>query len=202
MLLKIFKIIIVIAIGYAVFLVTTEDGAYWTRFKLYRLLLTKPIEKIRDDYSNKNCREFSTEEETSGYFEAFITGYCKPQANNYTVRKEFLCAVALNCSCPNGTDKNSDCASNSLNWKACSDFNEVTTFYCNKTASLLEPKDGHVAADWDCFPQGTPLEIEGKNYQVTDKGGVIKGRRFDVWFDSCDAALKSTGIYKVKIPKL
>lgn len=201
MIAKILKILIVFAIGYAVFLVTTEDGAYWTKFKLYRQLLTKPIEQIRDEYSKKSCSDFSAKEEIDEEFEAFVTGYCKPKSTAYRERTDFLCAVALNCSCPNGKDDKSQCASETLNWKACKDFNEVTTNYCNKTASTLEPEAGHVAADWSCFPGGTPLEIEGKNYKVTDKGGVIKGRRIDIWFDDCDQALKATGIYKVRIPK-
>lgn len=200
MLKKIIKLLIIIALGYGVFLVTTEDGAYWTKFKLYRELLTKPIEQIRDDYSKQNCSEFSAEEEVSGYFEAFVTGYCRPQAENYKQRQEFLCAVALNCSCPKGEDKNQQCSSNSMNWQACSDFDNQTISYCNQTASTLEPKPGHVAADWDCFPKDTPLEIDSTTYRVTDKGGLIKGRRIDIWFEDCAEALKATGIYKVKIP--
>ena len=199
---RIIEIAIIICLGYAAFLVTTEDGAYWTRFKLYRLLLTKPIEQIRDDYSKKDCKQFSDQEQTSGYFEAFVTGYCKPQTNDYKVKKDFLCAVALNCSCPNGIDTQTECASNSLRWNACTNFDETKTAYCNKTASSVQPEAGHVAADWNCFPQGTPLDIEGTPYHVTDKGGVIKGRRFDIWFDNCTDALKSTGIYKVTIPKI
>lgn len=199
---KIIKILIVIIIGYAVFLVATEDGAYWTKFKLYRLLLTKPIEKIRDDYSLQNCKNFSAEEEINGYFEAFVTGYCKPKTADYTKRQDFLCAVALNCSCPNGTNPKEKCSSTSINWSSCNEFDDKKVSYCNKTASTLEPKAGHVAADWKCFPQNTPLDIDNKIYKVTDKGGLIKGRRIDIWFDNCTEALKATGIYKVKVPKL
>lgn len=202
MIIKILKILIVAAIGYGVFLITTEDGAYWTRFKLYRLLLTKPIEKIREDYSKKDCKTFSEKEQLDGYFEAFVTGYCKPKASNYKADKDFLCAVALNCSCPKGKNDKSECSSNSLNWKACNAFNDLTTSYCDQTASGLKPVAGHVAADWSCFPQNTSLDIEDKTYKVTDKGGVIKGRRIDIWFDDCDEALKATGIYKIKVPKL
>jgi 3D (Asp-Asp-Asp) domain-containing protein len=199
---KIIKIIVIICLGYGVFLVTTEDGAYWTKFKLYRLLLTKPLETIRDDYSRQSCKEFSAEEEAGGTFEAFVTGYCRPRAAHYKDRKEFLCAVGLNCSCPKGVATDQNCASNSIRWNACTDFNEATTAYCNQTASTLEPKQGHVAADWSCFPKGTALQIDNTNYHVTDKGGVIKGRRIDIWFDDCDEALKATGIYKIKIPKI
>jgi len=202
MILKIIKILLVIVLGYIVFLVATEDGAYWTRFKFYRLLLTKPIEKIRDDYSLQNCKEFSAQEIANNYFEAFVTGYCKPKTKEYTKRKDFLCAVALNCSCPNGVNEKEKCSSNSLSWSSCTEFDDNKISYCNKTASSLEPKTGHVAADWNCFPKETPLEIDNKIYKVTDKGGLIKGRRIDIWFDSCTEALKATGIYKIKIPKL
>lgn len=198
----ILKLLIVIAIGYGVFLVTTEDGAYWTKFKLYRLLITKQLEEIRSDYSNQSCRDFSAAEEANNYFEAFVTGYCRPKASEFASRKEFLCAVALNCSCPKGLDQSSSCSSNTLNWKQCADFDDTKTNYCNQTASTLEPSAGHVAADWNCFPKDTVLKIEGTPYRVTDKGGVIKGRRIDIWFDSCADALKATGIYKVTIPNL
>lgn len=198
---KIIKLLTIILIGYVVFLISTEDGAYWNKFKFYRLLLTKPIEKIREDYASKSCQEFSAEELANDYFEAFVTGYCKPQSKDYNQRQDFLCAVALNCSCPNGTNEKEKCSTKSLSWLGCQDFNESKTSYCNKTASLLEPKAGHIAADWECFPKNTKLEIDGKTYQVTDKGGVIKGRRIDIWFDDCSEALKATGIYKVKILK-
>ncbi|MCX6793188.1 MAG: 3D domain-containing protein [Candidatus Falkowbacteria bacterium] len=199
---KVIKILLIIILGYLVFLISTEDGAYWTKFKLYRLLLTKPIEKIREDYSLQSCKEFSAEEETKGYFEAFITGYCKPKVSEYKDRHDFLCAIALNCSCPNGTNEKEKCSSNSLSWSACTEFNDSKIAYCNKTASTIEPKTGHVAADWNCFPENTPLEIDNQTYKVTDKGGIIKGRRVDIWFDNCNDALKATGIYKIKIPKL
>lgn len=198
---KFIKIALIIILGYSIFLISTEDGAYWTKFKFYRLLLTKPIEKIRDDYSRQSCKQFSQKEIADNYFEAFITGYCRPQAKEYNNRKDFLCAVALNCSCPNGINQKEKCSSNSLTWFSCNDFNEEKNTYCDKTASSLEPETGHVAADWECFPKNTLLEIDKKNYKVTDKGGVIKGRRIDIWFNDCQEALKATGIYQVKIPK-
>ncbi len=199
---KIIKIVIAAALGYVVFLATTEDSGSWTRVKFYRQLLTKPIEQIRDEYANKSCKQFSVAEKNNAYFEAFVTGYCKPQASKYEERKQFLCSVALNCSCPTGKNNAEDCSSTSLSWKACNDFDETKTPYCHQTASTLEPKAGHVAADWSCFPKGTSLNIENETYKVTDRGGVIKGRRIDIWFDDCDDALKATGIYRVTIPKL
>ncbi len=200
MFIKITKIFLILIIGYGVFLIATEDSAYWTKFKFYRLLLTKSIEDIREDYALKSCQDFSEEERHSGYFEAFVTGYCKPDIKNYKTRQDFLCALALNCSCPNGISQLAKCSSNSLTWSACNDFDNTKIAYCDKTASSLEPEDGHIAADWSCFPLHTVLEIDNKTYYVTDKGGIIKGRRIDIWFNDCTEALKATGIYKVKIP--
>ncbi len=198
---KIIEIILLIIIAYGVFTLVAKDGSQWTRFKMYRLLLTKSLDEIRNDYAAKDCRAFSKEEKETGYFEAFVTGYCKPKAADFETRKQFLCSVALNCSCPNGKTQETDCSSSSLRWQGCADFNEATSDYCHQTASEIKPEAGHVAADWKCFAENSNVEIDGKKYTVTDKGGIIKGRRFDVWFENCSEAEKATGIYKVKIPK-
>ncbi len=194
------KILLLGFLAFAVYHLVAPDGAYWSRFKLYRLLLTKPLDEIRNDYASKNCSVFSKIEKEDGYFEAFITGYCKPKVIDFKERHDFLCSVALNCSCPNGKDKEKDCSSSSISWQGCKDFDEKKTAYCHQTASTIEPQAGHLAADWNCFAEKSKIEIDGKNYTVTDKGGIIKGRRFDIWFDDCSEATKATGIYKVKIP--
>lgn len=192
---------LLIILAIVIFNFATKDGAYWTRFKLYRLLLTSQLDEIRADYSKQDCRRFSDAEKQQGYFEAFVTGYCKPKAADFPTRNEFLCAVALNCSCPAGKQPEASCASSSLSWQGCSEFNEATIDYCHQTASEIRPETGHVAADWSCFPSESAVTIDDKDYLVADKGGIIKGRRFDIWFDDCAEALKATGIYKVKIPK-
>ncbi len=194
------KILLAALLAFAVFQLSVPEGAYWTRFKLYRLLLTKPLEEIRSDYADRSCSQFSASEKEAGYYEAFVTGYCKPKPAEFENRQAFLCSVALNCSCPNGKTTEANCSSSSLKWQGCRDFDEKTLPYCHQTASTLEPAAGHLAADWKCFPKGSLVEIDGKEYTVTDKGGLIKGRRFDIWFDDCDGATNATGIYKVKLP--
>lgn len=194
------KIIALLILALAVFQLTARDGAYWTRFKLYRLLLTKPLDEIRADYAARSCSDFSAEEKLAGSFEAFVTGYCKPKPAEFADRQAFLCSVALNCSCPKGKVTEANCSSSSLKWQGCRDFDEKTLPYCHQTASTVEPEPGHVAADWKCFPKNSLVDIDGKSYTVTDKGGLIKGRRFDLWFEDCEQVTKTTGIYKVKLP--
>lgn len=194
------KITALVLLAFAVFQLFVPDGIYWTRFKLYRLLLTKPLDEIRADYAAHSCSDYTTEEKQAGSFEAFVTGYCKPKPAEFSDRQAFLCSVALNCSCPNGKTATADCSSSSLKWQGCRDFDDTKLPYCHQTASTLEPQAGHLAADWGCFPKNSRIEIDGKAYTVTDKGGLIKGRRFDIWFDDCEQATKTTGIYKVKLP--
>lgn len=198
---KILKIFFIIIIAFLIFHLVTQEGIYSSRFKMYRLLLTKPLDEIRNDYTKKSCQVFSDQEKNDGYFEAFVTGYCKPQAKDWQERKNFLCSVALNCSCPNGKETDKNCSSSSLSWQGCKEFDETTIDYCHQTASTLKPEAGHIAADWSCFSKNSEIEIDHQKYNVTDKGGIIKGRRFDIWFNDCSEAEKSTGIYKVKIPE-
>jgi 3D (Asp-Asp-Asp) domain-containing protein len=47
-----------------------------------------------------------------------------------------------------------------------------------------------VAADTDILPFGTVLLIDGREYTVQDRGGDIKGKRIDVYFDSHEDALE------------
>ncbi len=196
---KIFKIIIIAIIAFALFHLLTADGFYANRLKLYRLLLTKSLEEIRSDYTQRSCTNFTDQEKHDGYFEAFVTGYCKPQANDFISREDFLCSTALNCSCPNGKIEERNCHSSSLSWQGCKEFDDSKTDYCHQTASTVKPETGHIAADWNCFKKNSVVEIDGKPYTITDKGALITGRRFDIWFDDCTKAEKATGIYKVKI---
>lgn len=198
---KFLKIAILLIFAFAFFHLATEDGAFSTRTKIYRLLLTKNLEEIRDDYTKKSCNQFSEEEKSRGYFEAFVTGYCQPKLEDFTKRSDFLCAVALNCSCPNGREALKNCSFRSLSWAGCLDFDETSVDYCHQTASTVEPEAGHIAADWNCFAPNSTITLNDNDYLVTDKGGIIKGRRFDIWFDDCSQASKANGIYQVKIPK-
>ena len=47
-----------------------------------------------------------------------------------------------------------------------------------------------IAADPDIFPYGTVLLIDGEEYVVEDCGGMIKGKRLDIYFDSHEDAVE------------
>ncbi len=177
------------------------SGWQGPKIKLFAKLLTKSIENVREDYAKKSCTEFNKQELKQGYFDALVTGYCKPSPENFTNRADFLCAVGLNCSCPNGRDETAGCAlEGSLTWSPCKEFDNKTIPYCHQTATGAEPKPGDVAADWNCFAKNSTININNQNYHVTDKGSAITGRRADIWFANCQDAFKVMGIYKVAIP--
>jgi 3D (Asp-Asp-Asp) domain-containing protein len=171
------------------------------KIKLFGKLLTKSLENVREDYAKKSCSDFSEAEIKQGYFEALVTGYCKPNPRNFKNRDDFLCAVGLNCSCPNGRNETAGCAlGGSLAWSPCHDFDDQTIPYCHQTATGAEPKPGDVAVDWSCFAKGSIVNINERDYRVTDKGAAITGRRADIWFADCQDAFKVIGIYKIRIP--
>lgn len=59
------------------------------------------------------------------------------------------------------------------------------------TASGKLAKAGRtIAADTSILPFGTEIYIEGHKYVVEDRGGAIKGKRIDIYFDSHDEALE------------
>lgn len=48
-----------------------------------------------------------------------------------------------------------------------------------------------IAADWKVLPKGTKVEIKGIGTRtVQDRGGAIKGKRIDIYFDNHEAALE------------
>lgn len=57
---------------------------------------------------------------------------------------------------------------------------------------------GGVAADWNLFPPGTKIEIQGfiGTFQVEDTGRVIKGTRLDIWMPTHEEA-KEFGCQKL-----
>lgn len=68
--------------------------------------------------------------------------------------------------------------------KCCSKYDKMT-------ASGVKAVEGiTIAADTNKLPFGTNVEIDGHVYTVQDKGGVIKGNRIDIYFDSHERALK------------
>lgn len=167
------------------------------RIKLAQKLLTKSLSEVQEEFASMDCKKFTDKEKAQG-FEALVTAYCRPEPSEFDNREDFLCAVGLNCSCPNGRVASKDCHSSSLSWSSCVDFNDKEASYCHKTASQVAPEKGQVAADWSCFPKGTNIKIGENKYTVTDKGSAIKGRRFDIWIASCRDTIKKTGIYQVK----
>ena len=60
------------------------------------------------------------------------------------------------------------------------------------TASGAIAQEGvTIAADWDIYPPGTVLYIEGLGeYTVQDRGGAIKGQKIDVYFEDHNDALQ------------
>jgi 3D (Asp-Asp-Asp) domain-containing protein len=192
--------LIIIIISLPLFLLSRGQN---NKLKLFSQLIFNSLDKVKQNYTNSSCNQFSDKEKKQGYFEALVTGYCKPKASDFKNRSDFLCAVGLNCSCPNGRDESSGCAlGQSFVWSPCQEFDDKKTDYCHQTASQSKPQTGTVAADWTCFSQNSTINIDGKDYLVTDKGSAIKGRRIDIWFDNCQDAFKVMGIYKIAIPKL
>jgi 3D (Asp-Asp-Asp) domain-containing protein len=89
----------------------------------------------------------------------------------------------------------------------------ATTFianaYCQsgRTQSGLRTKPGMIAADPHVLPLGSQVRIEGGKgvqsgvYTVTDTGGIVKGRRLDIYMPNCRAA-KAFGARRVRVATL
>ena len=58
------------------------------------------------------------------------------------------------------------------------------------TASGVYAKANHTIAAPKNIPFGTVLVIDGVEYTVEDRGGAIKGKRLDIYFDTHKEALK------------
>jgi len=127
----------------------------------------------------------------------FITSYCKPLRSEFSSDGAFLCAVALNCWCPNNNkrDTSKTCSGSVEPWNPCLSFEGD---YCDKTKSGSTPTVGTIAADISCFPFGSIIAINGKDYTVKDTGGAIKGKRIDIWSEGCKN-LPMTGVANVTI---
>lgn len=66
----------------------------------------------------------------------------------------------------------------------------IGTGYVQKTSSGTIAQAGRtVAVDPSVIPYGTVLIINGREYVAEDSGGVIKGNRLDIYFDSHESAL-------------
>lgn len=65
------------------------------------------------------------------------------------------------------------------------------------TANMSVAKEGvTIAADISILPYGTKVIIDGHEYIVQDKGGVINGNRIDIYFESHQDALNFGVQYK------
>lgn len=65
------------------------------------------------------------------------------------------------------------------------------------TASGMVAQQGvTVAADTSVLPFGTVIMIDGHEYMVQDRGGVIKENRIDIYFESHEEALQFGVQYK------
>lgn len=59
------------------------------------------------------------------------------------------------------------------------------------TASGTKATQGRtIAADTSILPFGTAVYINGQKYIVEDKGGAVKGKRIDIFFNSHQEAIK------------
>lgn len=81
-------------------------------------------------------------------------------------------------------------------------LNVVSTAYThtgNRTATGIYPHEGVVAVDPRIIPLGTKLYVENYGYAVAaDTGGVIKGNKIDVFFNTYNQAI-SWGRRSVKV---
>lgn len=149
------------------------------------------LEEIIKQYEAGGC---PGQDEMKSGFKSLVTGYCKPTRSEFSSDHAFLCQVGLNCTCPSGSTGANDCGSGGKTWSSCKSFDANNTSYCNQTASGAAPQEGQIAAD-PCFGFGSKVCIGGKTYTVTDRGGWIKGKHFDVFSSTCAGANSVTGYY-------
>ncbi|MBI5072117.1 hypothetical protein HZB93_04510 [Candidatus Falkowbacteria bacterium] len=174
--------------------------------------------------------------ESGEEFDAFFTSYYVPSpygnpsgytgiASNESTgaslndsMKDFFCAVAMECSCPNSEKDNSyKCYARSgvfakggarNGWYPCKEFSRDTN-YCGTTDTLPDGQLRHrpgetVAADCNCTSHRSgecKIEVTLRNgskktLQITDTGSGIRGRRFD-YFTTLDGE-RLSGVFKVK----
>jgi 3D (Asp-Asp-Asp) domain-containing protein len=76
---------------------------------------------------------------------------------------------------------------------------ECSEGYGNKTATGTIATEGRtIAVDPKVIPYGTKVIINGNTYIAEDCGGLIKGNRIDVYFDSHDK-VDNFGVQNVEI---
>jgi len=81
----------------------------------------------------------------------------------------------------------------------------VASAYClqGKMSNGQRVSSFSAAVDPRYIPLGSTLEIIGLGtYKASDTGGAIKGKRLDLWFSSCKAAMKfGKRVVRVKITR-
>ncbi|HEU0051479.1 MAG TPA: 3D domain-containing protein [Patescibacteria group bacterium] len=122
----------------------------------------------------------------------------------------FFCAVGMECSCPLGYESNLRCYADSgayaptgINhgWAPCKPFDQKTA-YCDETNPQKYIPNQTVAADNNCFDlnAGCQIEVDGTyTLTITDTGGAIQGRRFDLYTKAGEEPLFPTGLHSVRV---
>ncbi len=136
-----------------------------------------------ETYKNATC---ATDQELTNGIEFYATGYYKPAWEN---TEKFFCDIGMQCSCPNGDDRDTTKNCDFLYGKTYPGYKPCKYFasnvpYCNAMSSGGEPQIGDIAGPSNCqtnLPPGTKVCFKGKTYTIKDTGGGIKGRRIDIW---------------------
>lgn len=157
-------------------------------------------------YKNADC---ATDEQLKNGVEFYATGYYKAP---WGTSHHDLCMIAMQCSCPDGKNKdgsprgrnmNDNCDDlfpNNKSYRPCNKFDQDTP-YCIKTASGKAPAIGTIAGPANCSnlpykPGTTQVCFKGKTYTITDTGAAdtMIGRRIDIWSSSLQEAMANTGV--------
>lgn len=150
-----------------------------------------------ETFKNANC---ASDAELAVGVDFYATGYYKPVYSNDA---DFFCVIAMQCSCPGGSDTSKTCdiyRKTYPNYHPCKAFSSATP-YCNMTSTGSIPQMGDIAGP-KCanLPKGTLVCFKGKTYRITDSGGGIKGKRIDIWSGSdLKQAYANTGTGKLTI---
>lgn len=163
-------------------------------FELRTGFLNQTEQTLENQYRTAKCPT-STELEAGVGF--FTTGYYKPGYGEEGYGQDFLCNVAMQCSCPNGTTGKKSCSNSAGSWAPCVEFSESTP-YCNATSSGAEPVALKTAATSSCLPLGTVFKVFGSTvpgadetiWTAQDTGGWIQGRRIDLFTGEGSEALQ------------
>lgn len=123
----------------------------------------------------------------------------------------FFCAMGMECSCPNGYDFSKRCyadsgvysaAGSERGWSPCKPFDKKTPYCDNSPETNKFIPNKTVAADDGCFDlsAGCQIEVDGKyKLTITDTGGAIKGRRFDLYTKVGQEPLLTNGLHHVRV---